>query len=402
MTQQIDRSSTTAATHPVEGALALSARHLSVVIDGAERCFHYVWLRDNSWAPADRIGQTGERRLFTAHIDQDIAPEAASYHMSTGLSVLWNDGHASTYSPQWLRRYDYSEEARAARRCHPTLWDEQPTPPQRFAHADIVSTTQGQLAYLDAVREFGAAIVTDVPAVDGESARFAETIGHVREIAFERVHNVRTDPTGYSVAHTPAELKPHTDFPSYAWPPSIQLLHFLTNQATGGQTTLTDGWAAVAELRREHPQHFDTLVRTPVPFQVFSDEEDTATEAPLIQLDTEGQVRLFRFSNHLAQPLSVPFKQVEAFYDAYRTLGRIIDSGRYRATFKAQDGDLVTVHGHRVLHGRLPYDPASGTRHIQDVYMEFDDLTARARVLRRDHKPLPAQPSGCRQARASR
>ena len=143
MTQQINRSSTAAATHPVEGALALSARHLSVVIDGAERCFHYVWLRDNSWAPADRIGQTGERRLFTAHIDQDIAPEAASYDMSTGLSVLWNDGHASTYSPQWLRRYDYSDEARAARRCHPTLWDEQPTPPQHFAHADIVSTTRG-------------------------------------------------------------------------------------------------------------------------------------------------------------------------------------------------------------------------------------------------------------------
>ena len=114
MTQQIDRSSTRA-THPVEGALALSTRHLSVVIDGAERCFHYVWLRDNSWAPADRIGQTGERRLFTADIDQDIAPEAASYDMSTGLSVLWNVRHASTYSPQWLRRYDYSDDARAIR-----------------------------------------------------------------------------------------------------------------------------------------------------------------------------------------------------------------------------------------------------------------------------------------------
>ena len=73
----------------------------------------------------------------------------------------------------------------------------------RLAHADVVGNPQGQLAYLDAVREFGAAIVTDVPAVDGESARFAETIGHVREIAFERVHNVRTDPTGYSIAHTP-------------------------------------------------------------------------------------------------------------------------------------------------------------------------------------------------------
>ena len=87
-----------------------------------------------------------------------------------------------------------------------------------------------------------------------------------------------------------------------------------------------------------------------------------------------------------------PFDQVEAFYAAYRTLGRIIDSGRYRATFKSADGDLLTVHAHRVLHGRLAYDPASGARHLQNVYMEFDDLTARRRVLRGEHKPLPAQP----------
>ena len=87
-------------------------------------CFHYVWLRDNSWATEDRIGQTGERRLFTAHIDPDIAPKVASYDTHTGLSVVWTDGGASTYSPQRLRRYDYSDEARAGRLYRPTLWDE--------------------------------------------------------------------------------------------------------------------------------------------------------------------------------------------------------------------------------------------------------------------------------------
>lgn len=45
---------------------------------------------------------------------------------------------------------------------------------------------------------------------------------------------------------------------------------------------------------------------------------------------------------------------------AYRLLARILDSGRYRATVTARDGDLVTVHSHRVLHGRLPDDPANG------------------------------------------
>ena len=257
----------------------------------------------------------------------------------------------------------------------------------------MLGSVEGQLAYLDAVREHGAAIVTGVPSVDGEVERFAETVGHVREVAFERVHNVRHDPAGYNVAHTPGELKPHTDMPSYNWPPSIQLLHFLSNQATGGESTLVDGWAALAELRRTHPEHFDTLCRVPVPYQLFSDAEDTWAENPMVALDADGEVKLFRFSNQLAQPLSVAFDQVEAFYDAYRTLGAIIDSGRYRAAFRSHDGDLLTVHSHRVLHGRLPYDPSSGARHLQDVYMEFDDLLARARVLRGEHKPLAAEAS---------
>ena len=130
------------------------------------------------------------------------------------------------------------------------------------------------------------------------------------------------------------------------------------------------------------------LARVPVTFQLFSDAEDTWARAPMVQLDPEGRVTTFRFSNQLAQPLDASFEEVEAFYDAYRTLGRMIDSGRYTVTLKTDNGDLLTVHGHRVLHGRLAFDPDSGRRHLQDVYMEFDDLMARRRVLLGIHKPL--------------
>jgi len=81
---------------------------------------------------------------------------------------------------------------------------------------------------------------------------------------------------------------------------------------------------------------------------------------------------------------------VEPFYAAYRRLGAMIDSSAYRVVFKAADGDVLTLHGHRVLHGRLPFDPVSGARHLQDVYMEWDDLMARRRVLRCEHRPMPA------------
>lgn len=376
-----------AATSP---GVTLLDRHLAVPVAGEVLHFHYVWLRDNCWCSECRVGQTTERQVYTADIGAETAPLAAVLGADGSLRITWNDGHSSAYSAGWLRAYDYSERARAARRHTPTLWDATLDPVPTFEHDAVVGTDEGQLAYLDAVKDYGVALVRNSPSEPGDVERFAQTIGHVRETAFERIHNVRHDPAGYSVAHTAAELKPHTDLPSYHWPPSIQLLHFLVNDANGGESTVTDGWAVLADLRAEDQRAFDTLCRVPVTFQVFSEDEDTRATAPIVQLDSEGRVSTFRFSNHLAQPLDAAFDDVEAFYSAYRRLGRMLAGDRYKVAFKTASGDLLTVHGHRVLHGRLSFDPASGARHLQDVYMEYDDLMARRRVLLGDHKPLPA------------
>ena len=232
--------------------------YLRLTLESEVMSFHYVWLRDNCWCDCCRVPQSAERRLYTAYIPDDIAPSSAVCQ-NGALHIVWNDGHDSAYSYEWLRRHDYSDDARAARQHRPTLWDASIGSIPTFDHRAVVDTRAGQIAYLEAVRDFGVAVVRGTPSVPGEVERFAESVGHVRRTAFERIHNVRHDPAGYNVAHTPLELKPHTDLPSYQWPPSIQLLHFLVNEATGGETTLTDGWAVLAGLRRNDPSAFDTL-----------------------------------------------------------------------------------------------------------------------------------------------
>jgi alpha-ketoglutarate-dependent taurine dioxygenase len=361
-----------------------------VAVDLGDRTgrFHAVWLRDNCWCDDCRITQTAERRLFTPDIPDDLSVVAAE-PVPGGIAISWSDGHSTTFSSEWLVAHDYSADARKRRIHEPVLWTATFTVP-RFAHDAVVGTGEGQRAYLDAIRDFGVAIVTGVPSIDGEVERFAETLGHVREVAFERVHNVMHDPTGYNVAHTNLGLKPHADFPSYHWPPSIQLLHFLVNQAEGGESIVVDGWKVVDDLRRDDPEAFEVLTRCPVPYQLFSATEDTYATAPMIQLDSAGKVAMIRFSSQLAQPLDLPFEDVEAFYAAYRKLGRLMDAEQYRNTFKTGNGDLLTVHGHRVLHGRLGFVVGSGARHLQDVYMEFDDLMARRRVLLGIHEPMSA------------
>lgn len=378
------------------GAVAVELRdgYLDLAHETGRSAFHYMWLRDNCGCHECRISQSGERALFTADIPDHIAPTSATVAETDArgplLSLAWNDGHETRYSIRWLVAHDYSAGTRAQSGHLPILWDATLAAVPTFEHADVVGTVEGQLAYLDAIRDYGVAVVSGTPSVEREVERFAETVGHVRETAFERVHNVRHDPSGYSVAHTPEELWPHTDLPSYHWPPSIQLLHFLVNEATGGESTLTDGWSVLADLRAEDPGAFDVLCRVPVTFQVFSDDEDTCATSPIVRLDADGRVQTFRFSNHLVQPLDTRFEDMEAFYAAYRKLGLMIASGRYKVAFKTANGDLLTVHGHRVLHGRMAFDPASGARHLQDVYMEYDDLMARRRVLLGGHQPLSA------------
>jgi gamma-butyrobetaine dioxygenase len=368
--------------------VSLADRHLTVSSDQGPSKFHYVWLRDNCWCDECRVVQTAERRLFTADIPDDISADQAVINGSD-LEVRWSDGHVSTFSLAWLDSNDYSRPARVSH-APITLWTSSLPGLQKFEHDEVVGDLSVQLAYLEAIRQYGAAIVCNTPSVDGEVARFAEVVGHVRETAFERVHNVRHDPEGYNVAHTALELKPHTDLPSYHWPPSIQLLHFLVNDSTGGESILVDGWSVLADLRKKKPAAFDTLCRVPVTFQLFSEDEDTRATAPIVQLDTSGNVKTLRFSNQLALPIHASFEDVGDFYDAYRLLGQMIDSDHYKLAFRSNTGDLLTVHSHRVLHGRRAFDPTSGARHLQDVYMEYDDLMARHNVLSGTHKPTPS------------
>ncbi len=364
--------------------------HLQLTLTGACLRFHYVWLRDNCGCSQCRVTQSGERRLFTADIPRDIQPAEAEFDTeSRSLNITWPGGHRSRYRDDWLLQHDYSRLGPARSEGSRRLWTARSEPIPVLDYEQVVGSSSGQLAYLEAIHDVGAAVVRGTPCVSHEVERFSTAIGcHVRETAFERVHNVRHDASGYNVAHTALELRPHTDLPSYHWPPSIQLLHFLVNEASGGESTVTDGWSILADLRRNDPRAFEVLCRVPVTFQLFSPDEDTRATAPLVQLDPSGEVATFRYSNQLALPVAAPYDDVAAFYDAYQTLGAMVAGGEYTQEFRAKSGDLLTVHAHRILHGRRGFEPASGNRHLQDAYLEYDDLMARRRVLQGTHIPL--------------
>lgn len=336
-----------------------------------------IWLRDNCPCDRCRITQTGEHRFFLGTLDE--LPDATSIGLVDGTLVIdWTDNHTSRFTSE-----TFTKLARTARRSHPDarLW-EPGFEPTRFPYGDIFGDAAERTRFLQELIRRGVAIVTDVPTESGECARFLERLQiPVRDTPFDRVHDVYFHSDGYNVAHTDEPLPPHTDFASYQWPPSGQLLHFLVNEVAGGDSIVVDGWAAIERLRESNPEAVEVLSRVPVAFREHSDTAESWARAPIVRLNNDGSVAGIRFSNQLMQPLDPTMPEVETFYAAYHALARILADEQHQVSYRTNAGDMQVLHSHRVLHARKGFDGTTGSRHLQDTYFEFDDIYSLAALL---------------------
>lgn len=367
---------------------------LSLSLDGVDSSeFNLVWLRDNCQCAECLHPSTGERTLVTSEIPDNIAP-IASFAIDGNLSIMWNDQqHQSNYSFEWLReRIRVNDESSisafndsAAGKMQ--LWDnglEENIP--TFNYADLRNDNSALLAWCEAIRDIGLTIVRGAPTEKGEIERFAEHVAYVRETIYDRLHNVRATPgayNAYNVASTSLELKPHTDMPNYNNPPGVQMFHFLVNEAKGGMSTAVDGFNIARQLKEQDSEAYRTLTKVAVPFRMRSSRGDILSANPLLTLDAAGNLKVFRFSNQLAQSLNLSNNELDEFYHAYRLLGKLIENPTNMVKFRLNTGDMMATNNLRVMHGRTAYDVNSGDRHLQLSYMDYDDVLSRIRMIKK-------------------
>ena len=235
-------------------------------------------------------------------------------------------------------------------------------------------------AWLRAVETFGFALLTGVPTEPGMVCRVIELFGHVRETNYGRLFDVVSIENPANLAYTGLALGNHTDNPYRDPVPQLQLLHCLQAAAEGGESIVVDGFFAAERLRRDHPDNFALLTRHAVPFRyVEARRVDLRCTAPLIELDTEGDVRAVRYNNRSIAPLDLPEDVVAPYYRAYRRFARLLHDADAVVGFKLAAGDLFIVDNQRVLHGRRGF--GAGRRHLQGAYADKDGLLSRRRVL---------------------
>jgi gamma-butyrobetaine dioxygenase len=346
--------------------------------DGTVSRLPFLWLRDNCGCDECRVAQTSEKRFMVADVAVDLRPADVTL-LGNSLQIAWPDGHLTRYLGSEIRALETQQ-------TDPwTPWSSD-FRPRRTEFRPFLEDDTVAAAAIENFIEYGAMVLTAAPTEAGTLEMLAPRLGPLREVLFARIHDVEVDPAGYNVAHTPMALPPHNDFASYSWPPSVQALHMLANETPGGESVIVDGWRIVGELCAEHPGHFEALCAMPVPFREFDADNETFATAPMIQLDSDGEVAAFRFSNQLMQAIPPNRPGVADFYRAYHELCRRVTAASAKAVFRLEAGQILIVASHRVLHAREAFEP-TGRRHLQDAYFEYDNVRNHLVVLRRRGEP---------------
>jgi gamma-butyrobetaine dioxygenase len=370
----------TGSSHGLIARVAHGADEVTIEwADGRQSRFAAIWLLDNR--PDGRHSPEGQRLFDVAELPEE--PTIAAAALAGGdLRVEFAPGGASAvYAADWLRRHALDAASRAERQERRRLWDKSLAanlPTGRYA--EVAQGGRALAAWLRAVRDFGFALLTGVPAEPGMVCRVIELFGCVRETNYGRLFDVVSVENPTNLAYTGLALGNHTDNPYRDPVPQLQLLHCLEAAEEGGESIAVDGFFAATRLWREHPDDFALLTRHAVPFRyVETGKVDIQARAPLIELDAEGEVRAVRYNNRSAAPFDLPEEIVRDYYRAYRRFGRLLHDADAAVGFKLGNGDLFIVDNQRVLHGRRGF--GRGRRHLQGAYSDKDGLLSKLRVL---------------------
>ncbi|MEU6488932.1 TauD/TfdA family dioxygenase [Streptomyces sp. NPDC049097] len=349
-----------------------------------------MWLRDNCPCAECRDPRSGQKLFQITALPTGLRVGSASAAVGTAepaVEVVWEpDGHRSVYPSAWLaaNRPGRTDHGDLRTEHGKELWTAGDIAGRLPAAdwTDYLGKPGVRARMLESVLRLGFMLLRAVPQREDQVLEVAETFGYVRETNYGKLFDVRVEPDPNNLAFTSVAITPHTDNPYRDPVPTLQLLHCLVNDADGGDSGLVDGFAAAAMLRREDPEAFEVLTRTPVPF-VFRDAgTELRADRPLIGTDSLGRVREVRFNNRSISTLRLPSEALESFYAAYRTFAELLLRPELQLDLRLTPGDCLVFDNTRLLHARTAF-AQDGARHLQGCYADLDGLAGTLAVLRR-------------------
>ena len=355
--------------------------HLSIKWgDNFKSKFHFLWLRDNCPTAIHPIANMRVFNILT--VSKKIFPKVFKIN-NKKLNIKWSENkHESEFKLKWLRDHCYTEINKIKYKSPYIFWDgnlKKKFSKIQLDHDKIISDDKLLKKWLSLLHTYGFAIVKNSPTKKRSGFKILKRISHHRETFFGTPFEVINIAKPNNTAYTAQALRNHTDLPYFEYAPGYQFLHCLINNATGGKSSVVDGFAVANYLRKKEKDVFKILTTTYVKFKDtdYTQKAIRILHSPIITLTKDNDFNDVRFSMAAMGAVDVNPKQMKKFYEAYQYFASLLQNNKFKIDFRLKAGDIFCFNNRRVLHGRTEFDPNSGNRHLQGYYVERDEIIAR-------------------------
>ncbi|CAD7077504.1 unnamed protein product [Hermetia illucens] len=371
---------------------SIESQYVRVNHDEKSMKFPQIWLRDNCCCP-ECFHEGTQSRIYKFKVG--VRAERVQALDDKSVQIEWNDRHTSVYNLKWLGERDFSPENRQKYidefyRLKHVFWGKEDFKKEckEFEFDEVMGTNEGLRKWMEALAIYGVALINNSPKEKTTARRLADRVGFIRKTHYGEEFSVMSKPDAKNYAYLSAPLPLHTDLPYYEYKPGLNLLHcFTQSESSGGQSLTADAFYVAERLKQKDPKSYEILTKVPVDWNDIGSEGGgegfhSIYRSPMINFDADGRYNRINLSiPQRDSHFTVKLEEVIPWYEAYWKLIEILKEET--TTFKLKEGQLLTFNNLRVLHGRTGYDDnETNVRHIIGVYLDWDIVYARWRVLK--------------------
>ncbi|TFK41683.1 gamma-butyrobetaine hydroxylase [Crucibulum laeve] len=392
--------------HSTRSFSSISTSDTAITVHTLKTTFPYLWLRDACQAPSS-VHPSNRQKLFrSSDIPLDIRPAKDGMHTEDGgLRIRWEDGHESFFERAFLERHSSLSNLTAFHKDvsqQPWTRDFVTSQPSLFISYASLKTPQGLADAITQLSSSGLLFIRDVPNTETSNATcelrtLASTFGEIRPTFYGEIWDVQNVRESKNIAYTNLDLGLHMDLLYFQHPPRYQILHCLRNRVRGGTSIFVDALHAASTLRKTHPEEFNILTNTPVPFHYINDGHHLHYEHPTIELAKIGSSSSSNFERPISHinyspPFQAPLllSTPTSFFSALRRFSELLNDPENTYEYTLKEGDAALFDNRRVLHARTAFYDLEGdegeagetNRWLKGCYLEADAIMDRGRVLK--------------------
>jgi trimethyllysine dioxygenase len=348
--------------------------------DGINSRYPWLWVRDHAHDDATMHPVTQQRQLDTAAIPGDLRACSATLEDDV-VRVVWHlDGEASDVPIAFLHRFRSPQPVSITVDRAAATWDASAIAdgPIEIPYQAVMDSDDGVCTWLSTVAAYGFAIVTGTPATPAATETLIRRVGYVRETIFGGFWEFTADLAKADLAYSTVHLPAHTDGTYSHDAPGLQMLHCLSFDGDGGESTLVDGFKIAEVLQASESQLFEILSSVAIPGQYIGDGSHLMAARPVFRHDHNGALVQVSYNNSDRAPFLLPADEMTRLYDALRAFDTLANSEAMQWRQVLRPGNALLFDNWRVLHGRFAY---TGKRTLCGAYLNHEDFESRLRIL---------------------